>query len=95
MALGRTQQTVLHLLASVGACSASELERHWPSLTYSSALSAVNRLAGRGLVDLGPGEFVRGRFVRSYVLTPLGVQAEQTLLPLDEDDAGMELEGLT
>jgi predicted ArsR family transcriptional regulator len=78
--LGRTQKLVLHLLASTGEASAWDLAYHWPGLTESAAGSAVNRLAGRGLVDLGRGDWSRGRFSRTFVLTSEGRSVESSLL---------------
>jgi DNA-binding HxlR family transcriptional regulator len=86
--LGRTQKLVLQLLASNGSLSARELEYHWPTLTESSAYSAVMRLADRGLVDVaGWDQYGRNR---SYCLTERGGVAERQVSEvdqLDEDDA--------
>lgn len=84
--LGRTQKLVLHLLASQSPCTARELSYHWPSLSESAAMSAVNRLADRGLVDMGPGDWSRGRFARSFVLTRAGAEVERALVGAWEDD---------
>jgi DNA-binding MarR family transcriptional regulator len=87
--LGRTQRLVLQLLALNQPCSASELARHWygGGLTESAAGSAVSRLADRGLIDLGPGEWTGGRFSRTYVLTERGVAVERQVSDLDPIDA--------
>lgn len=89
--LGRTQRLVLHILANQAPCTARDLSYHWPSLSKSAAMAAVNRLADRGLVDMGPGEFsYAGRFRRSFVLTARGATVERILSDagdvLDEDE---------
>jgi DNA-binding MarR family transcriptional regulator len=79
--LGRSQKLVLHILADQSPCTARDLAYHWPSLSESAAMSAIDRLAARGLVDLGPGEFSHaGRFRRSFVLTERGVATERGLV---------------
>lgn len=89
--LGRTQRLVLHLLALQSPCTSRELSYHWPSLSQSAANSAIERLANRGLVDLGPGDFSRGHFCRSYVLTQRGTEAE-SLLAKPREDSEYEFE---
>lgn len=85
--LGRTQKLVLRILAGNAPCTARDLSYHWPTLSESAAMSAINRLADRGLVDMGPGDFSRGRFARSFVLTDTGASVEAGLnIPEWEDD---------
>lgn len=76
--LGRTQKLVLQLLASRGGSTVVELAFSWPSLSESSARSAAERLASRGLVDAVGWDVVGGR---RYGLT----EVERDLTGLDED----------
>jgi DNA-binding MarR family transcriptional regulator len=81
--VGRTQQLILHVLASQGPCTIKELAYHWPTLTQSAASSAVNRLGNRGFVDLADRSWDGAR---SYSLTRKGAEVERALLTLDESD---------
>lgn len=81
--IGHTQKLVLQLLASSGACSARDLAYHWPSLTESAAHSALQRLGGRGLVDMASWKPSGGR---TYKLTERGRDVERTLTGLATDE---------
>lgn len=83
--LGRTQRLVLSILASQGPCSARELEYHWPTLTESSAGSALRRLGDRGLVDAAGWNYSNQR---TYGLTEQGYEVEAGLnTEYDEDES--------
>lgn len=75
--LGRTQVLVLQLLAG-GAKSVRELAYHWPSLTESSARSALERLGDKRLVDVAG--FESGTTRRQFCLTARGADVERRLL---------------
>jgi predicted DNA-binding transcriptional regulator len=80
--LGRNQIVVLHLLA-MNSHTIAELERSWPGITRSSARSAVDGLAGRGLVDVCDRK--SGDMGRRFALTSRGVAAEREMLEDGED----------
>lgn len=80
--LGRTQVTVLRLLA-MDAKSVRTLAYDGFGLSESSARSALDRLGRRGLVDR---RFNRDDLV--YFLTSDGAEVERSLLALDDDEAG-------
>lgn len=81
--LGRTQILVLNLLSLHNDLSASELEYHWPSLTRSSAHSALMRLGDRALVDVANWSPDKGR---TYKLTEAGRAVAAELVPLDDEE---------
>lgn len=84
MGLGRSQKLVLNLLAINAEQTVRDLARNWPTLTESSARSAVNRLGDRGLVDFAGWSPYRD--ARTFSLTDRGRAVADTLVPPDEDD---------
>lgn len=77
--LGRTQQLVLHLLAS-GGKTVETLAYDWPTLTESSVGNALGRLARRGLVDR---QNPHGAY--EWYLTDKGRAVEAELVGADDD----------